>query len=212
MAFEAAQDCLFLVTSDNVDVAGARVRAFERLEHADWKGKVVMAMPEIAEGRDYPATIEAEIAHIMKDAEIAARFAPERAAEVRAALDDMRTRFQRPEQRKPSHWFGARTKIAQELGARLVDSRESLRQIMTYAHLSRYAHPRYRADAHQALQNPPQLGGLVPTMQARLLAVQLTEIGANILAIALNKLEGKQATDGVPLVPGSEPDIPPLTS
>lgn len=208
LAFEAAQDALYLLTRENVDEAAGEIRAFERLEHADWKGKVALAFPEDVDGATYESVVNKEIERILRDASRAKHREPALYTAFEAALERRRADYRHPAGRKPSHWAGSRAAIARQIGERIGVDDEAQRQVMMYSRLSRFAHPRYRVDAHERWDGAPAFTTFIPTGAAIGQAVGITEIAANIMAMALNVFEGKPAAEGIPLVPG--PDVPEL--
>jgi len=210
LAFESAQDALFLLTAEDVDQAGAEIRAFERLELADWKGKMALAYPEATERASYVDLVAKEIEHILWDTARAQEIAPELVAGLRTAIAQRQPHYADPDTYKPSHWYGSRPKIARLIAERIGVADEARREIGLYAHLSRFAHPRYRVDAHERADGAPRFATFIPKAATVRQAVEFTEIATNIMAMALNVLEGKPVAERIPLVAGSEPDVPDL--
>jgi hypothetical protein len=151
-AFEAGEDALLLVTSDDYRMLGARARVYERLEHADLAREIHAVHAAFGDGSWTPASYASVRASIVEDAEREEEFTKETRSRLREALDYFQPKFEaasRPKGRGryPPHWSElSRRKIAQAIGQRRPSLISEITLVATYAHLSRHTHPRVRME------------------------------------------------------------------
>jgi hypothetical protein len=186
-AFEAAQDLVFLVTDENFDLSGARVRVFENLEFADTRAKYARAFPEDMSDASTNA-IDSTIEGLVKMADGMREAYPDRARDLDVAIAESGPVF-RKGTRLPSHWsLLSRRRMAELIADRLDDLPDAQRAIFTYSHLSRASHPRLRLELLRWETNPSGRRTLEDRTEVRETITGIAEVSIGYAQLGIDRL------------------------
>lgn len=193
-SFEAAEDALLLVTEQFYSEAGARVRVFERLEHADLKQEMHKAFADDDDEGPTQGYGEAA-ASVEKDAANWDTDCPGRGELLRSALAHFQPLFAKARNggRHPSHWSSLnRRRMAAEIGRRVADPPFAQSLAATYAQLSRASHPRFRIESWEKYRAESGAKRFRRHPREARIILGIIELSARTASMAFDRIKGDE--------------------
>lgn len=187
-AFEATEDALYLASQEpsERECLAAEIRVFERFEHADAKAKFIEATPEMNHSLTRDCLYGKTKASIKRDIATLGRANSTSANLLEKSLEEYWGKLNNPKFRHRTHCVPVKYKrlYLQEKYGGEGYSAESMHSY--YSDLSRFTHPRYRADSFEPAHGPPSPDSLDPISGVRVRAAELATFTAHFMWISLN--------------------------